>query len=257
MPNWVSNRVTVTGNEAELQRFIEQAKAVPKTFTSAPEDEKGDWDSPISFANFITPPQEALDSGEYWATKGWVGGEKSGDTTNNWYEFNTREWGTKWDASEPSIDVEAGSVTFGFNTAWSPPEPVFHAMAKQFPELEFNISFEEEQGWGGEMSGSNGEISLTDEWDIPESHADYAERDREDSCVCSYEDDKDEWYDDCPNKRDIFVQVTKMYRLSSGNLDDARVEYFQMETGTMELPTEEEALSSFVFVDEDGEPIQD
>ncbi len=31
MPNWVSNSVRVTGLEAEVQRFIGQAKAMPNT----------------------------------------------------------------------------------------------------------------------------------------------------------------------------------------------------------------------------------
>ena len=51
--------------------------------------------------------------------------------------------------------------------------------------------------------------------------------------------------------------MTKVYRLSSSNLEDARVEYFEMETGKKELPTEESDLGSFVFVDEDGGLLQD
>jgi hypothetical protein len=123
--------------------------------------------------------------------------------------------------------------------------------------LEFDFYWEEEQGWGGEAIGAGGYYSITKEWDIPNSHSDYVERDREESCICSWADDKDDWYEDCPNNQDIFVQVTKVYRLSSGNLKDARVEYFEIETGEKELPTEEADLSSFVFVDEDGEPIDE
>ena len=95
------------------------------------------------------------------------------------------------------------------------------------------------------------------EWDIPNSHSDYAERGNEDGCICAYDDDGDNWYEDCPRVQDIFVQVTKVYRLSSGTLEDARAEYLEIEMGTKELPTEESDLSSFVFVNEDGEPIDE
>jgi hypothetical protein len=254
MPNWVFNRVYATGLEAEVQRFIEQAKAMPNTFVETDEDK---WNSKFSFANFIAPPQGSIDSGEYHETKGWVGGKESGNTDNNWYNFNTREWRTKWDAGDASLEAEATSANFEFQTAWSSPEPVFKAMVEQFPELEFAISYEEEQGWGGELVGSKGELTVVKEYDIPDSHSDYVEREREDSCNCSWAEDKDDWYDDCPNKREIFVQVTKVYRLSSSDPTEARAEYLEIEMGEKELPVEESDLGSFVLVDEDGKPLQD
>ena len=41
------------------------------------------------------------------------------------------------------------------------------------------------------------ELSETNSWDIPESHADYVSIDNEDGCVCSWGDTED-FYDDCP-----------------------------------------------------------
>ena len=35
--------------------------------------------------------------------------------------------------------MQTDELEFTFDTAWSPPEPVFDAMALQFPELEFQI----------------------------------------------------------------------------------------------------------------------
>lgn len=255
MPNWVANRISITGFDAELDRFVEQAKAEPVTFR-ADAEEGGEWNTPLSFANFICPPQEALDSGEYWATHGFSGGKESGNTPNNWYNFNVREWGTKWDACHPEVERTAEGVAVAFDTAWSPPEPIFHAMVEQFPELAFDIWYEEEQGWGGELAGSAGELILMKEWDIPNSHADYVERDILDSCNCAWSDDKEDWYDDCPGKRDVFVRVTKVYRLTANGVEDARVEYFQMQNGELELPTEEDGLTAYVFTDENGEEIE-
>ena len=256
MPNWVANRISVTGASAELDRFIEQAKAEPPTFRavdSTDTEEKGEWNTPVSFANFICPPQEALDSGEYWETHGFSKGEKVGHTPNNRYEFNTREWGTKWDACQAEVEKTDEGVSVSFETAWSPPEPVFKAMVEQFPELDFNIWFEEESGWGAELQGKNGELTLVEEWDVPDSHADYVKRDNEDGCVCAWNDDKEDWYSDCPLPP-LYVYVTHAYKLETTDPTKAKdeAEKFLM-VGVTATP--EEDLSSFRIVDEDGQPL--
>jgi len=70
-------------------------------------------------------------------------------------------------------------------------------MVEQFPELEFEIRWEEEQGFGAELSGSDGTLEVTSEWDIPDSHADYEKKGDLDSCECARSDDPHEWYEDC------------------------------------------------------------
>lgn len=185
MPNHVYNTMSVTGSPEALKAFAEKAKHEDREF---------------SYWNFVTPPQEALDSGEYWATRGFVKGEKSGYTANNWYEFNVREWGTKWDTYDLDVQVAPKAYYATFSSAWSPPMPVFQAMVEQHPDLEFDFSWEEEQGWGGDAIGAGGHFSVTNEWDIPNSHADHVERDRLDSCLCAYYDDPKEWYRDCPRE---------------------------------------------------------
>lgn len=261
MPNWVSNNVSITAeSKADLDAFIEKAKGEQSKIRSEGNEE-------FHFGAFVHPSDEDLPyyKGELTDEKSESWDEMSSAEQmahslkfagRDWYDWNVREWGTKWDACDTYV-VRDNDLTasISFQTAWSPPEPIFKAMVEQFPTLSFDISYEEEQGWGGELVGSDGELSLVKEWDIPQSHSDYVERDNEEGCICSYEDDKDEWYEDCPNNQDIFVQVTKVYRLSAGNIQDARVEYLQIEMGEKELPTEEADFSSFILVDEDGQPI--
>ena len=261
MPNWVSNTITATAeSKTQLDAFLEKAKGEQSQIRS-----EGNED--FHFGAFVHPSDENLPyyKGEIEEEKpeGWeemTPAEQMAHSLKfsgrNWYDWNITNWGTKWDAGDTHIErVGDLDALISFQTAWAIPEPILHAIAEQHPELTFNIWAEEEQGWGAEFFAEKGELSLTREWDIPNSHADYVERDNVDGCVCSYEDEKDEWYDDCPNKNEIFVQVTKVYRLSAGNLQDARVEYLQMEMGEKELPTEEPDFSSFVLVDKDGQPI--
>lgn len=261
MPNWVSNVITITAeSKADLDVFLEKAKGEESKILE-------ERDAELHFGAFVHPSDKDLPyyKGEIEEEKpeGWEEMTPAEQMTHNlkfsgrnWYDWNITNWGTKWDACETYIERDSDlSVTLNFQTAWAQPEPIFGAMVEQHPKLKFSIYIEEEQGWGAEYEGSDGHLELSKEWDIPNSHAEYAERDRLDSCNCSWSDDKDDWYDDCPNKSEIFVRVTKTYRLDANTLQEARTEYLQMEMGEKELPTEEDDLSSFVIVDEDGDPI--
>ncbi|MCJ1901482.1 hypothetical protein MR829_14005 [Paracoccus versutus] len=54
----------------------------------------------------------------------------------SWYSWSIANWGTKWNAySCEVIDECEGRFEFRFDTAWSPPEPVFAALADR-PECE-------------------------------------------------------------------------------------------------------------------------
>jgi hypothetical protein len=121
----------------------------------------------------------------------------------DWYDWNVREWGTKWEAydqdSTEHLDGENPSLSYSFTTAWSPPEPVFRKLGEQYPTLTFDIRSEEEQGWGLEYQIKDGEFSVLKEWDIPNSHADWVAIDNEDGCVCNYEDDPENLHTDCPD----------------------------------------------------------
>lgn len=193
MPNWVYSSVNITGKTEDLKNFITKSTR-PRPY----EDKMGEEE--FSFWNFVAPPQDIVDSGEYFGVRGFIDGEEKGNTENNWYEWNCREWGTKWDACDAYIELDKGetSITLSYSTAWSIPEPAMGAMVEQHPELRFEFWCEEEQGWGANFVGENGELSETESWDIPNSHSDYVARDREDSCICSFYDDEEDWYEDCP-----------------------------------------------------------
>lgn len=199
MPNWVSNTLRITGSSEEIKNFKERASQPYTTlWDNKPEEERRD----LSFRNFIAPPQDALASGEYYATNGWKDGKQSGNTKNNWYEFNNREWGTKWDASDVTITEDSTyALTYYFQTAWGVPEPVFQVMASEHPSLVFSITCVEEQGWGVEYESVDGDLITTDEWDIPENHEDSMRRTQ--NCICEWVDpieERDQLWDDCPSK---------------------------------------------------------
>lgn len=64
-----------------------------------------------------------------------------------WYEWCNRNWGTKWNAYHQHIGyLDEGELYLEFDTAWSPPEPVYEAIAERFPDLQLEIRYIDEGG---------------------------------------------------------------------------------------------------------------
>ena len=167
MPNWVMNGLTIEGNPESVKKLMDQLnqpfKMVHDSWnmeTHQQEKKLVTYPNPIfAFWNIIKP--EDMDA--YMAQpEKWEGGPITFEG-NDWYNFNVREWGTKWDVavsdnekySDTSIeDAPNGDnhvVHYNFNTAWSRPLPALFKLSEQYPDLLFTHSYEEETGWGGEM----------------------------------------------------------------------------------------------------------
>jgi hypothetical protein len=78
----------------------------------------------------------------------------------SWYSWSIEKWGTKWNAYDVRIVEHAQDhLVFCFDTAWSPPVPIFHALAtrEEVTNLTFEITAFDE-GWGFAYVGaiSNG-----------------------------------------------------------------------------------------------------
>ena len=117
MPNWCENEVTITGDtEEQIKEF--------KEYVSAGEGE-------FSFEAIVPMPENVKDT-----THNHLG-PNSGP---NWYDWSIENWGTKWDADDVEVvDEDEESITYSFDTAWSPPEPICEALRAKFPDL--NISW--------------------------------------------------------------------------------------------------------------------
>jgi hypothetical protein len=217
MPNWVHQTVTITGSEFadEIAKVKEQVSKpyVNKWADKNYNHQTDTWEfvslkeetveSPFSFWNIIKPADELLD--EYYGvtTKSTLSEGLSilakvaveMATSNGWYEWNCRNWGSKWNACDIDVTVdEPTHLTYVYNTAWSPSLEAIQELSRQYPNLTFSIDYVEEQGWGGERSYKGGEVTYSLEYDIPESHAEVEERGNE--CFCYADDYKP--FADCP-----------------------------------------------------------
>lgn len=64
-----------------------------------------------------------------------------------WYEWCTKNWGTKWNASGTSF---FNNNEIQFETAWCTPMPVIVELSKMYPELEVELSFIDEEDLYGD-----------------------------------------------------------------------------------------------------------
>ena len=233
MPNWVFNSLSVTGNELDLQKMMEQLNApfTQPLIESVFNQETEKWEvvntgtitysNPVfAFWNIKRPTEDLFD--EYFGIQPKVKSEVSLDdpnwyadveekrkVSNHWYDWNITNWGTKWEVAVPDTNnwrsteiVEMGkvkeddNVIYRFDTAWSPPSPAIQELSSQYPTLTFDLEFEEETGWGGTEVFRDGVMISEFFYEQPASHQDYVELDR--TCLCENGYDYDDWYVDCP-----------------------------------------------------------
>lgn len=125
MPNWCENEVTITGPALELARLYSEV------CTSEEEDGlQFDFNRVVPMPNNI-----------FRGNLGQEERERHGEM--NWYDWSIANWGTKWNASEPSVSRKERSIQIDFDTAWSPPEPVIAKLSSMYPELTIIHSYYE------------------------------------------------------------------------------------------------------------------
>jgi len=175
MPNWVENTITISAEESILR---DVRARLEKNL-----DEGFFW-------QIVHPKEEEMD--DYRGVIGSNG--KSMQDPTGWYQWNLNNWGCKWDASDLSIEEDGKDVIYHFNTPWSIPNEAMEELARIFPTISIYWLFTEEQGWGGKMMYEDGDWSIQDQWDIPETHADRIKY----LGYCWCENGDDTYYSDCP-----------------------------------------------------------
>ena len=180
MPNWTSNQMNVYGDNKTLQEFKEKARVQS--------DDDPDRKIDFCFEPFLPMPKELngivtggttingksisqwrevnnltvpLEEKELEELK-----EKYGAT--NWYDRNCNVLGTKWDVSGTLITEEEDQLGYTFDSAWAPPLQGIQALSQMYPDLEFELEYEQEEGGGGRVTMKNGDITNEQSWNSSE-----------------------------------------------------------------------------------------
>ena len=212
MPNWVFNGLTIEGKPESVTKLVEQMNR-PFTRvhdnwnikTGQMEKKLTTYSNPVfAFWNIIKP--EDIDS--YQKQPEYKPNASIEDMMkhdgDDWYSWNNRNWGVKWDVAVSNEDespetymegpVQNGEnlvVYYNFNTAWGLAMPALTNLSSQYPDLLLTLSYEEETGWGGELELLRGELISDESYGWKCNDCDHTEQET------PYCEDCD--YDTCPN----------------------------------------------------------
>ena len=142
MPNHCHNRVTFYSDDTTLITKLHNIFKSDRIFTQfIPEP---DWQTtPDENGELPVLDEHKNKNGDVVFTTYKF--PTSGKTDDRWYGWRLQNWGTKWDAYEVQIDDSEMHYGFEvtFDTAWSPPEEICHAIKEQFDDLSVSWFFDE------------------------------------------------------------------------------------------------------------------
>ena len=196
MPNWCFNNLTVSGNPKDVERFRRTAKGRTHTYNDFHQGNTfmgGGWpafdeirlmalistppelgkESDLSFHQLYSVPDEvrAIPYSRNTAVEVY---KKLGIPEEDWvdsgYEWEQKHWGCKWGSSEAELtEREDGMLGYTFNTPWGPPMEFMEKVTKDYPELCFELEYEEPgMAFAGKSEWSDGKLTFEESWEIEE-----------------------------------------------------------------------------------------
>mgnify|MGYP001220779811 FL=1 len=143
MPNHCHNRVTVysanTHDVAKIKQMFEDEECftqiIPEpdwlnTPLMSSDMPKYDWDTPLGKVGELPQPDGTFQS--------------TGRRDDRWYDWRVQNWDTKWDCYDVVVtDDDPECTEIEFNTAWSPPEAICHALREQYPDVSISWFYDE------------------------------------------------------------------------------------------------------------------
>jgi hypothetical protein len=176
MPNWAYSKVTISGDMKEVSRLKEQVSqpyqdphypdktnegvfllwniVKPNNLSAYTGEEKNIFDQIIAG----DPELAELNKFEIPDNNSDLMARVQHElaTSDGWYEWNCRNWGTKWETGDKAVieyelpipltneDFEIPAemlleITYRMETAWSPPVEALAKLAEQYPEVTISL----------------------------------------------------------------------------------------------------------------------
>lgn len=158
MPNWVENYVSIVGPEETISTIKEQlAQPSKRPYTDFRNNNVVLWDewiSPFQLWNIVSPKN-----------LGTYALPCPNNHKDNWYDWNVRNWGCKWEAKEVvATQSEPNRIVYIFETPWSAPIEGLLTLAKNYPAITITLRWNEEQGFGQELDITYNGIDKKSDW---------------------------------------------------------------------------------------------
>lgn len=125
MPNWCNNDIQILGKKKELEKIKKKIKKKNflNSFIKLPKELKETQSPPNNKKNINLILKYGAD---------------------NWYDWNIKNWGIKWDFELLYLDDgNESEITFSFDTPWRPPIEGFEKISSKYPELVFFLTYDE------------------------------------------------------------------------------------------------------------------
>jgi hypothetical protein len=195
MPNWVFNTLTIQGPKDEIDSIKDRLN---RPFTLAQETfgmgdistsgfptkiKQVEYSNPVfAFHNIHSYKDDGITDEQYACQPArlgistdepnWFAKEMEfAKTQNDWYNWNTTNWGTKWDVAvrdgdeyantelvEYKSDGDDNWLVYRYETAWSPAVTILTKLSNLVPNSLLTLEYEEETGWGGEFEVVRGDV---------------------------------------------------------------------------------------------------
>ena len=142
MPNWCSNSLKLVATTAESEKKLSDiVQELARSVAAKDNPTIFEMILPVPEALKITAGREGLAGSPEQITLETKEAENLKQYGHkNWYDFCVSEWGTKWDMTtidSPDVyELEGNALTIYFDTAWSPPEGIYHALEAMGFEVE-------------------------------------------------------------------------------------------------------------------------
>ena len=139
MPNWTTNEVTFSSAKTTNIKKIKDIFYKGCPFNQLIEEPK--WEITPNHskygANGELPIIEELklNNGDVMKLSKF---KSTNEQDLRWYDWRSKNWGTKWDVPKDEIDVEPinnGSIVVEFHTAWSAPYPIYKKFRDKFKDV--------------------------------------------------------------------------------------------------------------------------
>lgn len=175
MPNWVTNKITMDGSPSDIAELkstfgdkfsFDKIIPMPKclgTINDIPfrfpwmiaeyiKTKVKDYVPSVNAARYFkrnyiclsaVNPDDVHFNDIKKVEQGFHNVEETGYA--EWYTWRRDKWNTKWDACDCSLlEDEPTTLSYGFDTAWSFPEPVYETLSMQYPNVTFVVKWQDE-----------------------------------------------------------------------------------------------------------------
>jgi hypothetical protein len=191
MPNWCHNTLFVEGDLDELVDF--KSKVLVQS-----DYEKGGLDFTMEVLHPTPPELLEMTSPVMWRGED---DDEEGERAfqehtkaieekygySDWYDWRVSNWGTKWNATDSSIDEHNGeALTIEYDTAWGPNTLFVKFASEKYRKLKFRLLYEEPGcNFCGELECEDGEVQFDDEGEM--------EYEDQDGNAVEYDNEKERW----------------------------------------------------------------